>query len=275
MANPTISQIKVGDITYDVCDTVSRNTLFNGEETSNFHSVTAKSPEINMTNPPSSTVYNSSGCFNLSDANDVNMGAVRLTQYPSGTGGLRFIWKSDPSNYGVINLMMSPGATGGATVSYAQQSGATRSVKRAIQDSLNIGDIGLDQKTEKSTSVSTATSAWTLLDSISIPGFGLYIIEVGACYEKNGTGDRILVVTNSNTSSECWKNSGNNSFVRQNGVTGVGSSSNRTILRSTYFHDSTTSGPVTRYLWSYQNSGAALNVIWSYIRIARISGTSS
>lgn len=38
MANPTISQIKVGDITYDICDENLRNTLFNSS-TLNFENI--------------------------------------------------------------------------------------------------------------------------------------------------------------------------------------------------------------------------------------------
>lgn len=88
MANPTISQIKVGDITYDICDENLRNTLFNSDT-------------LKFTNARALV-------FGDSNVNTGDEIALRVT---SAQGTYSFIRVPVYNNYGNALIMGSGGLT--------------------------------------------------------------------------------------------------------------------------------------------------------------------
>lgn len=269
MANPTISQIKVGDITYDVCDATSRDTLFNQGNPA-FHQIKIVSPEIDTVNFPASNINNSSGTINFTDNNGVPVGAIRIQEYTSGTAGLRLVWRSNNNNWANMNLLMGAGESPVPLINFGQYPGSPKTTKKAFREALDIDKIGTIGIKETTTSTALANKSWKNIDSITIPGNSVYLISIAAAFEGNTTGSRIIHLGSSSTAHQ-WVTGGNSSALRKNAVSTAGTSQ-ATILRSTFIGDySTTSNDSARYLWAYQDSGSSLNVLWTMIRYIRIN----
>lgn len=276
MANPTISQIKVGDITYDVCDATSRDTLFN---TSNINELAPilgntyiKASDFQTGVAVQTTRPSQKGGLYFNDVNDSNIGVLRPYFNSNGNQYLQLATSRDNfttqfSTYLGINSQNTKPLV---TITASSSLGGTTEAQKAWRTGIGLGDLGTNVENRVSTETTISTSTWTVLNSMTFPKGHAYIITLAACFYANTTGTRIITFGDSNTTSP-WSSGGDNTYVRQSGASTSGTNSN-TILRSTFIGDyKTADADATRYLWVWQNSGADLKLAWYLMRRICIS----
>lgn len=167
MANPSISQIKVNNVTYDVKDPnafrVTGDAAINSfSVSSSVPTITLKSSAIDISTNPADSLY---AGFILSDANNNSFGRFRGYQAPSGTLSVEMIATNEND---VSNIMRMSVMRDGTRSVYFNDPGAFRS-------GLGITDSGWISKTNSSVFTNNPIYVRKVFNMVEIMGFSVHL----------------------------------------------------------------------------------------------------
>lgn len=237
MANPTISQIKVGDITYDLCDASARTTtsLVNSNYTDIWD------PDVAQAGWGSSTLY-----FKDSDKKIISyMGPYNYLNGTTKWNELGFRVQNE--NGGQHNFLIGINENGDAHVR------GTTGLRNAWKSWMDVDELGTVLTSDISSNVATTSGSWKTLTSLALTK-GIWMLTGGIYFASNATGRRYICIGNKNNAAPdaVYQRA---TYSNCNAVSGT----------QTYLHTShianVTAASTTLYLLGWQNSGGNLNMV--------------
>lgn len=170
MANASISQIKVGNITYDICDAVARDHTIIDD---NYTIVDNELPLPNETK-----VYTSTRGFYIKDSEDDSRCGLKSVSYENGSQGVSVVTARKINNTPIYNeIVLGVDSNGSRTVHLSEAA--------PWRTALGLGTLGYAYPDGKSISNQTDTLLYTQNFSA-----GTFIVSVCFLFNANTNGRR-------------------------------------------------------------------------------------